>query len=226
MPASGFEVLKSSVPSGFGDYVVRIFPKIEDPHRHSVYKKSSGAAIVPSSIQTLAPCTRPTAALRSRLIMAQTRPQLPAHYGVNFTSTTHERPASVINPSDVTLPDGYTVLVTNAGKGIGAQTARSYAQARTSNLIITTRTGSDLDEVKAELEQITRERGSKLNVKTFASDAAKLETFTSLAMLIRNEFGLDFLINNAGSIGSLPISQRGYTTRIPKSTPSCSRSTI
>jgi len=136
--------------------------------------------------------------------MAQTPPQLPAHFGRAFTKTTHETPSASIDPSKVTLPDGYTVLITGAGKGIGEHIARSYAQAKASNIVITARTASDLDKVKGDLEQIAAGNGHKLQVRTLASDASKLETFTNLKSVIDKEFGgrLDCLVNNAAAIGS------------------------
>jgi NAD(P)-dependent dehydrogenase (short-subunit alcohol dehydrogenase family) len=129
---------------------------------------------------------------------------MPAHLGNALTKTLHTEPNTSTDPSKVTLPEGYTVIVTGAGKGIGQYIARAYAQARASNIIITARTSSDLDQVRSELEQIAQTNGTAITVRTFASDASKLETFQELRSIVEKDFGgrLDCLINNAGRIGS------------------------
>lgn len=136
--------------------------------------------------------------------MAQTSPQMPAHMGKDLTKTSHTKPNTTTDPSHVSLPDGYTVIITGAGKGIGQHIARAYAQARATNIIITARTASDLDEVKSDLEDIAQTNGTKVKVRTLPSDASKLETFQELRGIIEKEFGgrLDCLINNAGRLGS------------------------
>lgn len=129
---------------------------------------------------------------------------MPAHMGNDVTKTKHTEPNASTEPSKVTLPDGYTVIITGAGQGIGQYIARAYAQAKASNIIITARTSSDLDQVKSELEQIAKANGTPLTVRTFASDASKLETFLELRSIVEKEFDsrLDCLINNAGRLGS------------------------
>jgi len=129
---------------------------------------------------------------------------MPAHLGNELTKTRHTEPNASTDPSKVTLPEGYTVIITGAGKGIGQYIARAYAQARASNVIITARTYSDLDQVKSDLEQIAQTNGTSITVRTFASDASKLETFQELRSIVEKEFSgrLDCLVNNAGSLGS------------------------
>ena len=129
---------------------------------------------------------------------------MPAHMGNGMTETRHTEPYASIDPSKVSLPDGYTVIITGAGKGIGQYIARAYTQAKASNIIITARTASDLEQGKSDLEQIAEANGTTVNVRALASDASKLETFQELRSIIEKEFGgrLDCLINNAGSLGS------------------------
>jgi NAD(P)-dependent dehydrogenase (short-subunit alcohol dehydrogenase family) len=129
---------------------------------------------------------------------------MPAHMGNDMTKTRRTEPNPSTDPSKVSLPDGYTVIVTGAGKGIGQYIARAYAQAKASNIIITARTSSDLDKVKSDLEQIAESNGASITVRIFASDASKLETFQELRSIVEKEFSgrLDCLVNNAGSLGS------------------------
>jgi len=129
---------------------------------------------------------------------------MPAHLGNGMTKALHTEFDASTDPSKVTLPEGYTVIITGAGKGIGQHIARAYAQAKASNIIVTARTSSDLDQVKSELEQIAQTNGTSITVRTFASDASKLETFQELRSIVEKEFGgrLDCLVNNAGTLGS------------------------
>lgn len=136
--------------------------------------------------------------------MSQGPPQMPAHMGNEITKTRHTEPSPSTDPSKVSLPDGYTVIITGAGKGIGQYIARAYAQAKASNIIITARTASDLEQAKSDLERIAKTNGTSVNVRTLASDASKLETFQELRSIIEKEFTgrLDCLVNNAGMLGS------------------------
>ena len=128
----------------------------------------------------------------------------PAYFGRNFTKTLHNEPYEATNPSKVTLPDGYTVLITGAGKGIGEYIAKAYAHAAASNIIILARTAQDLDKVKIGLEEIASKNGRKIKVMTVPSDVSKEGTCIDLKQLIESQYDgrLDCLINNAGTIGS------------------------
>jgi len=129
---------------------------------------------------------------------------MPSHLGNKITNKLHTEPNASTDPSKVSLPEGYTVLITGAGKGIGQYIARAYAQAGASNIIITARTASDLEQGKSDLESIAKTKGSTVVVRTLASDASKLETFQELRSIIEKEFDgrLDCLVNNAGRLGS------------------------
>jgi len=136
--------------------------------------------------------------------MSQGPPPMPTHLGNKITGKLHTEPNASTDPSKVSLPEGYTVLITGAGKGIGQYIARAYAQAGASNIIITARTASDLEQGKSDLEEIAKTKGTSLVVRTLASDASKLETFQELRGIIERDFKgrLDCLINNAGRLGS------------------------
>lgn len=141
----------------------------------------------------------------------------PPHFGSQVTKTIHEKPSASTDASKVTLPEGYTVLITGAGKGIGENIARAYAQAKASNIIITARTSSDLDRVKASLEDIAKQNGRSIKVRNVPSDASKLDTYKDLKAIIDKDFQgrLDCLINNAGSIGS----SAGFRARLHETDP-------
>jgi NAD(P)-dependent dehydrogenase (short-subunit alcohol dehydrogenase family) len=137
--------------------------------------------------------------------MSQGPPPMPSHLGTKITNKLHTEPNASTDPSKVSLPSGYTVLITGAGKGIGQYIARAYAQAGASNIIITARTASDLHQGKSDLEEIAKTQGtSPFVVRTLASDASQLSTFQELRRIIEKEFDgrLDCLINNAGRLGS------------------------
>lgn len=69
---------------------------------------------------------------------------VPVHWGMNFTKI-HNTPGPAIDPTKVTFPSHYTVVVIGAGKGIGEYIAKAYAQAKASRILITSRTATDLD---------------------------------------------------------------------------------
>ncbi|EAU33968.1 predicted protein [Aspergillus terreus NIH2624] len=131
----------------------------------------------------------------------------PAHWGMNFTETTHQQPSRRIDPSNVTFPQGYTVVVIGAGKGIGEHIAKAYVQARAENIVITSRTGSDLDRVKKELETLAQQTGQAVKVSTLVQDATKPESYTKLKDLLEEGFNgrLDTLVFCAGGgpVGTL-----------------------
>lgn len=114
-------------------------------------------------------------------------------------------------PANTQLPEGYTVVITGAGKGIGAQIARAYAEAHATNIIVMSRTASDLEKLKLELEDSTT-NNPRLHVRAFPGDASKLETYMRLKSTIEEEFNgrLDCLVNNAGSIGGVA----GFTEKL------------
>ncbi|MGA2432650.1 MAG: SDR family oxidoreductase [Acidimicrobiales bacterium] len=93
--------------------------------------------------------------------------------------------------------DGKVAIVTGAGRGIGAALAVALAECG-ANVVIASRTQSDLDEVAARVS-LTGQRAV-----TVAGDLADLDVVRSLVTRSRDEFGrLDVVVNNVG--GAIPL---------------------
>jgi 7-alpha-hydroxysteroid dehydrogenase len=91
---------------------------------------------------------------------------------------------------------GKVAIVTGAGRGIGAQTARTYAEAG-ADLVLAARTKEQLDAVADEIRGMGRRA---LVIPCDVNDNAAVEDIVTQTM---NEFGrIDVVVNNAG--GSMP----------------------
>ena len=84
---------------------------------------------------------------------------------------------------------GKTALVTGAGKGIGKASAIALAEAG-ADLIILSRTKSDLEKVKIQI--------NKLNRKCVIYDC-DVSNFEELKLVFNQITKLDILVNNAGT---------------------------
>jgi NAD(P)-dependent dehydrogenase (short-subunit alcohol dehydrogenase family) len=89
--------------------------------------------------------------------------------------------------------DGAVVLVTGAGSGIGAATARTFAERGSLVLAV------DIDEVSAkQTTEACRANGRGVAV-AYGCDVADLEAVADLTARVHAEHGpLDVLVNNAG----------------------------
>lgn len=99
---------------------------------------------------------------------------------------------------------GKVVIVTGASspKGIGAQTARKFAQEGAKAVIITSREQSEksASQVSADIEKL----GSK--ALWIPGDIVDPQTPTNIIQKVKSEFGqLDVLVNNAGAKIDKPI---------------------
>ncbi|KAK4542411.1 hypothetical protein LTR36_006868 [Oleoguttula mirabilis] len=117
--------------------------------------------------------------------------------GVDFTPTIHSDTYDYINPEQFDLT-GRAVLITGASKGIGRDTAISFAKAGASFIAIGAR--SSLDTLKGEIEAAAQRAGKQaprvLALQLDVSDNANVE---QAAKETEAAFGrLDILINNAG----------------------------
>jgi 7-alpha-hydroxysteroid dehydrogenase len=92
--------------------------------------------------------------------------------------------------------DRRAVIVTGAGRGIGAAIARAYAEVG-ANVVLAARTESQLEEVAADV------RASGGEAIVVPCDVSELDTLDHLVATAVEAFGgIDVVVNNAG--GSMP----------------------
>ena len=92
---------------------------------------------------------------------------------------------------------GRVALITGAARGIGAATARAFAEAG-ANLVLTDRL-EGVKQVAADLE------GYGIKAVVYVADISRPENCEAVAGLAMSEFGrLDYAFNNAG-VGSSPV---------------------
>jgi NAD(P)-dependent dehydrogenase (short-subunit alcohol dehydrogenase family) len=103
------------------------------------------------------------------------------------------------------LLEGRVILVTGAGRGIGAAAARTYA-AHGATVLLLGKTEANLNEVYDEIEAAGAPRPV---VIPFDLEAAQPQQYEELAAMIEAEFGrLDGVLHNASIIGPrTPIEQ-------------------
>ncbi len=100
--------------------------------------------------------------------------------------------------------DGKAAVITGAGRGIGAASAVALAECG-ADVVIASRTKSDLDEVVAQVEATGRRAIS------IAGDLADLEVVRSMVTAAQREFGrVDVVVNNVG--GAIPLPFLDTTT--------------
>ncbi|OKL57839.1 hypothetical protein UA08_07190 [Talaromyces atroroseus] len=117
--------------------------------------------------------------------------------GFYFTSVRHTDTYPTINPSQQDLHNKY-VFITGASKGIGRETALSYAQAGCAGIGIGART--DLSSLIPLLEQAAQSAGKAApKVKAVTLDVTDEASVAEAAASIAEVFPrVDILINNAG----------------------------
>ena len=99
-------------------------------------------------------------------------------------------------PSDPFRLDGKVAIITGAGRGIGAEIARVFANAG-ANVAIASRTKEQLDEVAADVRAAGRE------ALVVPSDVNENDVLEDLVARTMTEFGrIDVVVNNAG--GTMP----------------------
>lgn len=109
-----------------------------------------------------------------------------------FTKVWHNESYDAIRPSRTSLSAaGKTVFITGGNQGIGAATARAFAEAKASTIAITGRREHKLLETKNAIEAVR----SSTRVVTFAIDVLDEEAMNTAFRLLGT---VDVLVNNAG----------------------------
>ena len=104
---------------------------------------------------------------------------------------------------------GQVAIVTGAGRGIGAQTAKTYAEAG-ADVVLAARTKEQLDAVAEEV------RGFGRRALVVQCDANENEALEALVAQTMSEFGrIDVVVNNAGGTMPRPFmdTSAGYLER-------------
>jgi NAD(P)-dependent dehydrogenase (short-subunit alcohol dehydrogenase family) len=138
--------------------------------------------------------------------MAEKYAQRPPHLGFNFTPTIHHDAPAKLDPRKVKIPEPCSVLITGAGRGLGEAHAIAFAQAGASDIILTSRTLLELENVKGKILAVN----PTIKVSTIVCDVSNHEDVLELEKHVRKEHGrLDVLDNNAGFLdhGWCPITE-------------------
>jgi NAD(P)-dependent dehydrogenase (short-subunit alcohol dehydrogenase family) len=138
--------------------------------------------------------------------MADKYANFPAHMGMTFTPTTYQDAPPKMDPSKIKLPSPCAVLITGAGRGLGEAYAIAFAQAGASDIILASRTTSELKSVAAEVKEI--DAGIKVSV--LPCDISDEKAVIVVEKALREKHGrLDVLINNAAFLdhGWCPLTE-------------------
>lgn len=116
--------------------------------------------------------------------------------GVQFAAPLHHKPEGPLDFSNVKLPNPFVVLIAGGSKGIGLGTARAFATAGASDIIIIARSQRDLESAAKTI----REENPSTNVSFYACNVTDEAQVKPLAEKVTSTFQrLDVLIINAGT---------------------------
>lgn len=98
---------------------------------------------------------------------------------------------------------GKQVLITGASQGLGRQLALDFAREGAAALALTARTGDTLEQVRREVAEVAPET----RVLAVVADLGRHEDVERFVAAALSEFGgrLDVLVNNASTIGPVPL---------------------
>jgi NAD(P)-dependent dehydrogenase (short-subunit alcohol dehydrogenase family) len=116
----------------------------------------------------------------------------------SVTATWHNITYPAISPTQPHLSvAGKAVLITGGGRGIGAETARSFAAAGASLIGLTGRTSSPLESTKSAIEAEFPDTKVLVTVADVTDEAAMESAFSALSQANHGK-GVDICIHNAG----------------------------
>jgi NAD(P)-dependent dehydrogenase (short-subunit alcohol dehydrogenase family) len=103
---------------------------------------------------------------------------------------------------DTPLLGGRVALITGAGRGIGAATARLFAREG-AVVVLASRSADELDRLATDIEAVG---GRALAVTTDVADAGSMEALVSQTIATYGR--LDLAVNNAGvGLGNMPLTE-------------------
>lgn len=123
---------------------------------------------------------------------------------MTFTSKLNSSPPSTLDPSMQKLPSPFVVAIVGASRNIGAATAKAFAKAGASGLILTaTSESSTLQETKKEVEAAATSPDIKVTI--IGADLGNPSSAKLVADTIESSYGrLDLLVNNAAIVSTQP----------------------
>ena len=128
--------------------------------------------------------------------------KFPSWAGTTFVPKLHRDVPASLDPSQQSLPSPFVVVITGASRGIGKATAKAFAQAGATGLILTARTVEALQKTKEACEEAAK--SPDLKITMLSADNAAESSALLVAGTIKKEHSgrLDLLINNAGILST------------------------
>ncbi|KAL8284148.1 hypothetical protein RQP46_004897 [Phenoliferia psychrophenolica] len=123
-----------------------------------------------------------------------------------FTKTVHSAVYDAISPASGLAGAAKAfkgcVLITGAGRGIGAAAAQTFALAGARKVVITARSAKELDEVEEKMAKAALADGRQLEVLKVVADVLNEQDVERLFKIAGD---VEVLLNNAGALENITI---------------------